>query len=267
MSNVPTGITVAGNIEPIEGNLYASVSRINGWVWQRRYRGLSLEANGVFVNAINSPGVGEVVYQQEGAEAEVTITYTVPPYGMQEQAQETLDLDFEEKNGSIFFNDYFSSIAADPKRVATVRLVADGIRALNALTDDVAVQSAAMITKQALTAKEQEALNFLLFDQDTYEWSNPVLTFTRVVSPFFNTSIVISDQDKIWTSAQVATYLDARAILFAIPQVLNAVTGPGLPGWRPGWRKQGRFQWQADGKCQMVEKFTFGVYSPLYPSL
>jgi hypothetical protein len=256
-------MTVAGSLS-VGANDSISFSRINGWVLTKRYRGIHTEMAAIFNNNFRAAGVHEVAIEQHEDTSECSVTYNIPPAGITELAQETLDLDFEEKNGSIFFNSYFAAIAADPKKVASIKATADWVRTLNPDSDDISARITAATTAQHYSALEIEALNMLLFDQDTYEWLNPVLTFTRVVSPAFNTAMAIGDLDTIWTSAQVAAYLDARAILFAIPQVLNGVAGPGLPGWRAGWRKKGRFQWQADGKCQMVEVFIFGVYSPLY---
>jgi hypothetical protein len=265
---IPPNVRVAGTKGVIEGQIASTFSRINGSSFRRTWRGLYGDLQLKQAWALTQAGWTDVVLEpaNDGLLGVLSATFTGPPNGTTEIPLETLDLDFQEINGSIFKAPYFVPISGN--RIKAIERCVSVARDPNKKTTDVTAKT----DDEGVTVNggpggdptELEAFNLKLLGVDEYQWENPILTYTRTVSPNFPTPLVIQDVGSIWTSAEVANYLAAKAVLFSIPAVSNNIGAPA--NFTLGWKKSAKFQFISNGNCQLIEKFVYGAWADrLYP--
>lgn len=251
-------IIMAGSKGVIEGQIASTISRINGNSFRRTWRGLydSLKLKQAW--AATQPGWTEVTLEptNDGVTGLLSATYTGPAVGGTiEIPVETLDLDFQEISGSIFKNPTFVSL--DGEKIKAIERVIAVARDPNSKPGSVADKK---VEEDIIPGSRSEAaIDLKMTGVDEYTWRVPVLTYTRTVSPQFPTPMVIADVGTVWSSGDVANYLEAKAVLFAIPQVSNNIGAP--TGFTLGWMKDAKLSFISNGNCQLVEKFIYSAFS------
>ncbi len=260
---IPPNIRAAGTKGVIEGQIASSFSRINGNSFRRTWRGLFSDLDLKRQWAMSQRGWTDVTLEpvNDGVLGILSATFTGPYNGATETPLETLDLDFQELNGSIFKNPYFVSISGN--RIKAIERCIALAKDPNSKT----AQVTAKTDEEGVTVNggpggdplELDAFNLKLLGVDEYTWENPILTYTRTVSPSFPTPLVIQDVGTVWSSNAVANYLEAKAVLFAIPAVSNNIGAP--TNFTLGWKKTAKLSFVSNGNCQLVEKFIYGAWS------
>ena len=246
MATIPPGITVAGKIEPIEQPVYHRISKVNGVVYQRTWKGVADIVYAKFkAEQSNST---DIEFRSDGAVGTLISTYATSQEGGQiEVPTETLELDFNEVRESIFKNPYYSSI--NYARQVVLRNKANDV-----LTSDDGV-----LNTTGLSDLEIKATRLLVSQEDTFLVFVPSLTYTRTVSRRYPIAFAVETTGLVYTTDQVSTYVGSKALIMSIPTIYNNLGTPD--GHSQGWMKRGRFNFVANGNAQLIQTFTFGVYS------
>lgn len=217
---------------PQEQTLEYRIQRISSVEYTRTWIGPKAQLD--TIAATEKLYAETVALTANGAICTLTCRYIngTDPEGDGEVPEETQEIDTAQVQQSIFHNKTFQALTSASQFLVRKTFENNEKRADALTVFSIAVAAAEMTsTEQALAIK---AFDLLSMGTDSFENYGYVLTRTRKASRRYTGAIDLTRINKLWTTADVATYV-ANPLLFAVPD-LTCTTEETAKGLLPRWR-------------------------------
>jgi hypothetical protein len=254
----PQGIRIAGNPSPIPVGIEVSISTTNGTDRITTYKGETSQMIAAFGNLI--VGSQEGVFRQDGAVSTITVrTKSVAHAGQEEVSRDTLDLQMNESQKSIFSNPEFAGLTAND--IFDIQTAESDMAAIPGNDDTARANRLAVRTALAATpngTSKVTAFDLRAEDNGTFTYLTPTLTYTKNVSPDYSTKLDVLTAGRIYSTAD----LPIPSELFSLFDIPLATSNIGVrPNYALAWLKTVGVNLAADGGVQLVQRFTYDAYS------
>ena len=250
------GVTVAGNPGPIrigEQRIVNKASPLEHHVFWRGERVATLAA----LNTLQNKST-YISYRQDGALGDVEVIYR-----NDEAVIDTVEIEFNSVQRDWWTIPAYAALT-NAERVKIQGALAELTKFLQEEHTPAEREAKLASLGTALGGTLTNAFYDIFYNGDTYIALLPVITWTRMVSQYYNIPIVIEDVGCVFSTASVIGALQlagvdpGATIQFQIGEVTNTIAANSLQTL--GWLKTGRRIVTSDGGAQYVHQWIFDAY-------